>query len=266
MKNLPLVSIVTPSYNQREYLEETMLSVLEQDYPKLEYFVVDGGSSDGSLDVIKRYQDKLTGWLSETDEGQTDAINKGFDLCQGQIMAWLNSDDLYYPGAISSAVEYLMDNPAVGMVYGDTDLINGSGDVIGRFNAQQTSFKRLMRGGVYIPQPAAFWRKDLWERAGPLDPSYYFAMDYDLWVRFAKISRIDYCPKLWAKFRIHGAGKTTVSDDRCWPEMKKVYQREGGSPISVFMGKFYLRRLLGRWWNWYKIRRYNLHLQGDDHG
>jgi hypothetical protein len=178
----------------------------------------------------------------------------------------LNSDDLYYPGAISSAVEYLMDNPAVGMVYGDTDLINGSGDVIGRFNAQQTSFKRLMRGGVYIPQPAAFWRKDLWERAGPLDPSYYFAMDYDLWVRFAKNSRIEYFPKLWAKFRIHGAGKTTVSDDRCWPEMKKVYQREGGSPISVFMGKFYLRRLLGRWWNWYKIRRYNLHLQGDDHG
>ncbi len=266
MNDYPLVSIVTPSFNQKAYLEETILSVLNQDYPAVEYFVIDGGSTDGSLEIIQKYQDRLAGWVSETDQGQTDAINKGFKICTGQILAWLNSDDLYQPGAVRSAVEYLTANPEVGMVYGDTELIDGAGQRVGKFNAQQTSYERLLRGGVYIPQPAAFWRRDLWELAGPLDPSFYFAMDYDLWVKFAKIAEIRYHPQVWAKFRIHGSGKTTISDDRCWPEMRKVYQREGGRYISVFMGKYYLRTIFGKWWNWYKIRKYNLHRQGDEYG
>ena len=113
-----------------------------------------------------------------------------------------------------------------------------------------------MRGGVYIPQPAAFWRRDLWERVGPLDTKLYFAMDYDLWVRFARETSIQYHPKLWASFRIHGEGKTTISDARCWPEMRKIHQREGGSVISFFMAKYVLRLLLGPLWNWYKSLRY----------
>jgi len=266
MDNKPLVSIVTPSFNQDRYLEDTIRSVLDQDYPALEYFVIDGGSTDGSVGIIKKYADKLTGWVSETDQGQTDAINKGFARSGGEIMAWLNSDDLYHPGAIRSAVEFLQENPDVGLVYGDTDLIDGSGRPIGRFNAQQTSYQRLMRGGVYIPQPAAFWRKELWERSGPLNPSFYFAMDYDLWVRFAKIAPIRYTPQLWASFRIHGDGKTMVSDDRCWPEMRKVYQREGGRIISLFMGKYFIRRIFGRLWNWYKIKLYNLNDHGENDG
>jgi glycosyltransferase involved in cell wall biosynthesis len=266
MDKYPLVSIVTPSYNQQEYLEETILSVLDQDYPALEYFVMDGGSTDGSLEIIKKYQDRLAGWVSEPDQGQTDAVNKGFSRCRGEIMAWLNSDDIYAPGAISSAVEYLQSNPQIGMVYGDADLIDGTGLKVGRFNARQTSYQRLMRGGVYIPQPAAFWRRELWIKSGPLDPAFYFAMDYDLWVRFAKIAALQYTPQLWASFRIHGSGKTTVSDDRCWPEMRTVYQREGGRIISIFMGKYLLRKILGRWWNWYKIRLYKLNNLGDNDG
>ena len=258
MDNQPLVSIITPSFNQKDYLEETILSVLNQDYPAIEYYIVDGGSNDGSIEVIQKYQDRLAGWVSEADQGQTDAINKGFDLSKGEIMAWLNSDDLYQPGAVRAAVDYLVSNPHLGMVYGDTDLIDEKGRKVGVFNAQQTNYQRLMRGGVYIPQPAAFWRRELWERAGRLDPAFYFAMDYDLWVRFAKIAKIKYHPQLWAKFRIHGAGKTTVSDDRCWPEMREVYKREGGGLVSVFMAKYLVRRLLGPAWNWYKMKRLRL--------
>ncbi|TFG47453.1 MAG: glycosyltransferase, partial [Anaerolineales bacterium] len=219
MDKKPLVSIVTPSFNQQQYLEQTIQSVLDQAYPALEYFVVDGGSNDGSVEIIKKYQDRLSGWISEPDQGQTDAINKGFARSQGEIMAWLNSDDIYLPGTIRSAVAFLQDNPEVGMVYGDTNLIDGTGRKIGDFKARQTSYQRLMRGGVYIPQPAAFWRRELWNKSGPLDPAYFFAMDYDLWVRFAKIARIHYIPQLWASFRIHGEGKITLSDKRCWPEM-----------------------------------------------
>jgi len=258
MEVYPLVSIVTPSYNQKDFLEDTILSVLDQDYPALEYFVIDGGSTDGSVEIINKYADRLAGWVSEPDQGQTDAINKGFTLGRGEIMAWLNSDDLYHPGAVRSAVEFLQNNPEIGLVYGDTDLIDSSGREIGKFNAQQTNYKRLMRGGVYIPQPAAFWRRELWVRSGPLDPSFYFAMDYDLWVRFAKLSPIQYFPELWASFRIHGDGKTTVSDDRCWPEMREVHKREGGSIFSAFMAKYILRLVLGPAWNWYKMKRYQL--------
>jgi len=255
MADFPLVSIVTPSFNQRVYLEKTILSVLEQDYPNLEYYVIDGGSRDGSLEIIRKYAPRLAGWVSEPDQGQTDAINKGFARCKGDIMAWLNSDDLYLPGAVSAAVRFLQENPEVGMVYGDTDLIDGQGEKIGKFNAQQTSYQRLMRGGVYIPQPAAFWRRELWEKAGPLDPGFYFAMDYDLWVRFAKLGEIRYNPGVWAGFRIHGEGKTTLDNARCWPEMRRVHKREGGRLFSFFMAKYTLRLILGPFWNLYKRKR-----------
>ena len=258
MDKLPLVSIVTPSYNQIQFLEKTIESVLAQNYPNLEYIIVDGDSTDGSQELIKRYEKELTAWISEPDQGQSDAVNKGFKLAKGEIFAWLNSDDLYYPWAVQQAVESLLKIPEVGMVYGDTDIINETGQVIGIFNSRQTSYKRLMRGGVYIPQPAAFWYADLFRKVGSLDPSYYFAMDYDLWVKFAKITEIRYVPQLWSSFRIHGQGKTTVSDDLCWPEMKRVYQREGGGLFSLFMGKYILRQLISPLWNWIKLKRLKL--------
>jgi glycosyltransferase involved in cell wall biosynthesis len=258
MNSQPLVTIVTPSYNQVQFLEKTIQSVLGQDYGNLEYIIVDGGSSDGSQELIRSYENDLADWVSEPDSGQSEAINKGFELARGEILAWLNSDDLYYPWAVKGAVEALLSHSDIGMVYGDTDLIDEKGQVIGKFNAQQTNYQRLMRGGVYIPQPAAFWRAELYRQVGPLDPSLYFAMDYDLWVRFAKNAQILYIPELWSSFRLHGQGKTTVSDDRCWPEMKKVYQREGGGLISPFMGKYVLRQFLSPFWNWYKGKRLGL--------
>jgi len=258
MENLPLVSIITPSYNQVQFLEKTIESVLAQDYPNLEYIIVDGDSTDGSKELIQRYEKEISAWISEPDQGQSEAINKGFELAKGEIFAWLNSDDLYYPWAIEQAVDYLLKTPEVGMIYGDTDIIDKNGQVIGMFNAQQTNYQRLMRGGVYIPQPAAFWYSDLYRKVGALDTSYYFAMDYDLWVKFAKNAEIRYIPQLWSSFRIHGHGKTMVSDDRCWPEMRRVYQREGGGLFSLFMGKYVLRRLISPLWNWIKLKRLKL--------
>ena len=126
--DLPLVSIVTPSFNQAAYLEQTIRSVLEQDYPRIEYMIVDGGSADGSVGIIKQYADKLAWWVSEVDKGQTDAINKGFGHAKGQILAWINSDDTYEPGAVSAAVEYLQAHPDVGMVYANCNFINEEGD------------------------------------------------------------------------------------------------------------------------------------------
>lgn len=243
----PRVTIVTPSYNQVEFLEETICSVLDQDYPNLEYFIIDGGSTDGSVEVIKKYSHRLSGWVSEKDDGQTDAINKGFSLATGDVFAWLNSDDTYHPGAIREAVAYLEAHPEAGMVYGDANLIDEESKVIGKFPARQTDYRRLMRGYVHIPQQASFFRGDLWRRVGPLDPTFYFAMDYDLWVRLSRLSRLDYVPRLWANFRLHGSAKSVASDDRCWPEMLRVHQREGGGRFSWLVFKAKIRPLVYGW-------------------
>jgi glycosyltransferase involved in cell wall biosynthesis len=211
MTDLPLVSIVTPSFNQARFLEATMQSVFSQDYPRIEYSVVDGGSTDGTVEIIKKYEGRLAWWVSEQDKGQTDAINKGFARANGEILAWLNSDDTYEPGAVSAAVDYLQEHPEVGMVYGDCNFINESGRVIGKFNSAQTDYRLLRQGYVHIPQQTMFFRADLWREVGPLDTSFYFAMDYDLWTRIAARSEIKYVPQTWANFRLHTSGKTIAS-------------------------------------------------------
>ncbi|HOV07282.1 MAG TPA: glycosyltransferase family 2 protein [Anaerolineaceae bacterium] len=242
--SLPLVSIVTPSFNQAKFLEETIRSVLDQDYPRIEYILIDGGSTDGSVEIIRKYAHRLAYWVSEKDRGQTDALNKGFAAANGSILAWINSDDTYQPGAIRSAVDYLISHPRVGLVYGDLNFINERGEIVGKFPAAQTDLARLRRGYVHIPQPAAFFRTDLWKKVGPLDPSFYFAMDYDLWVRLAGLSDLQYLPgQVWANFRLHSSGKTMAADERCWPEMLRVHYRDGGKRISLIVLKYRLRRL-----------------------
>ena len=226
--NKPLISIVTPSFNQARYIDATIRSVLDQDYPAIEYIIVDGGSADGSVDIIQSHADRLAWWVSEKDNGQTDALNKGFARAKGEILAWINSDDTYQPGALAAAAKYLQENPQIGLVYADANFIDQNGQQIGRFPAAQTDYQRLRQGYVHIPQQSAFFRADLWRQVGPLDPDFYFAMDYDLWVRLAKIAPLAYLPgQTWANFRLHSGGKTYLADDRCWPEMLKVHYRNG---------------------------------------
>ncbi len=244
---LPKVSIVTPSYNQARYLETSLRSVLEQDYPNIEYIVVDGGSKDESVEIIRKYQDHLAWWVSEKDKGHADALNKGFSHASGEIMAWLNSDDIYCPGAVAEAVACLQEHPQVGMVYGDAVLIDEADNAIGRFASKQTDYQRLLRGSVHIPQATTFFRADLWQAVGPLDLSLFFSFDYDLWVRLAKVSRLLYIPRQWAKFRLHNQGKSIINDDRCYPDMLRVQRREGGGWFSWMRLRYYMRKTFYAW-------------------
>ncbi len=246
----PKVSIVMPSYNQGQFLEASIESVLAQDYPNIEYIAVDGGSKDNSVEILKKYQSHFAWWVSEKDKGHADALNKGFSHATGDILAWLNSDDIYLPGAIAEAVAILQEHPEVGMVYGNADLIDNSGVKVGEFSARQTDYRRLLRGSVHIPQATTFFRADLWRQVGPLDLSLFFSFDYDLWVKLAKVSRLLYVPKRWAQFRIHDDGKTIVNDDRCYPDMLKVLEREGGSWLSWLRLRYYARKLFYSWLPW----------------
>jgi glycosyltransferase involved in cell wall biosynthesis len=251
-----LVSIVTPSYNQGKFLAETMRSVLEQDYPCIEYIVIDGGSTDNTVNVIKSFEKRLAYWVSEKDRGQTDAINKGFNRAKGQILAYINSDDTYNPGAVGAAVKYLNDHPEVGVVYSDLNFIDEESRVIGKLPAAQTDLRKLRRGYVHVPQPATFFRAEYWQQIGPLDPTFFFAMDYDLWVRLAAVSRLQYLPgPVWANFRMHADAKTINADDRCWPEMLRVHYRDGGSLFAPIVAKYYVRKVVAPFLNWRRRRK-----------
>lgn len=261
-QNLPLVSIITPSYNQAEFLEETILSVLGQDYPNIEYFIVDGGSTDGSLEIIRRHEDSLTGWLSEADMGQTDAVNKGFTMANGEIFAWLNSDDTYLPGAVWEAVRFLQNNPHIGMVYGKAYYINEHSEPVALYPAGPTDHVGLRRGVNTIPQQTMFFRSRLWKMVGPLDPSFYYAMDYDLWTRISSVTQIAFHDEFMANFRLQNASKSMNEANRCWPEMVQVHFRDGGTRFSILFFKYLIRRLVEPIMPWrIRLRRFFFSLQ-----
>jgi glycosyltransferase involved in cell wall biosynthesis len=178
----PRISIVTPSYNQSQYLEETIRSVLLQGYPNLEYFVIDGGSTDNSVEIIKKYEPWLTYWESEKDRGQCHAINKGFARATGQILAWLNSDDVYYPGALASAAQSLARREK-SLLVGASIITDGPNQLSGSYDKRQPTWAEMLYDARTFPQPSVFWTRDLWAVAGPLDEELYFVMDFDLWLR-----------------------------------------------------------------------------------
>jgi glycosyltransferase involved in cell wall biosynthesis len=243
-KTFPLVSIVTPSFNQAEYLEETICSVLDQDYSNMEYIIIDGGSTDGSVDIIRKYEANLVYWISENDMGQADAINKGFARAQGDILAWLNSDDTYLPGTITSAVQYLEANRHVGMVYGKAYYIDEQSKPVAYYPAGPTDYKGLRRGINTIPQQTMFFRSKLWRMLGPLDTSFYYAMDYDLWTRISSVTPIAFHNEFMANFRLQNASKSMKEAKRCWPEMIRVHFRDGGSRFSILYLKYLIRRVV----------------------
>ncbi|MBN2386525.1 MAG: glycosyltransferase [Anaerolineales bacterium] len=203
---MPLVSIVTPSFNQAQYLEQTIRSVLEQEVDALEYFVMDGGSTDGSLEIIRKYADQLAGWVSEKDKGQADAINKGLHRARGEIVAWLNSDDLYRPGVLAEVVRIFGENPQVGLVFGDVFAIDEKGQLINLMRYGRWGLEELMAFNI-IGQPAVFMRREVLEQAGLLDISYHCLLDHHLWLRMALLAGMLYVPRPLAAARYHSRAK-----------------------------------------------------------
>lgn len=203
---MTLVSIITPSFNQAAYLEQTILSVLGQDHPRIEYIVVDGASTDNSVDIIRKYESKLAWWVSEKDNGQADAINKGFARATGEIIAWLNSDDYYLAGAVSAAVRIFEEHPEVVLAYGNMLAVDEHGKTFNTLNYKQLTLEDLLCFQI-IGQPAVFMRRSALEATGRLDPAFHFLLDHHLWIRLAQQGKILHVPQTWAAARYHAEAK-----------------------------------------------------------
>lgn len=231
----PKISVVTPSFNQARYIEATIRSVLEQGYPNLEYIVIDGDSSDGSVRIIERYADRLAYWVSEPDGGQTDALIKGFERSTGEIMCWLCSDDLHEPHTLREVAEIFLSRPELQVVYGDSLWIDAEGLPIRP--KKEIAFNRFvwMHDYNYLPQPSTFWRRGIYERVGGLDARFNLAMDADLWARFAEHTIPHHVPRPWSRMRYY-------------PEQKNRRLREDSDREDAMIRNRYLpaRGLLGR--------------------
>lgn len=206
---MTIVSIITPSYNQAKYLEQTMLSVLNQDHPRIEYIVMDGASTDGSVEVIKKYAGQLIYWESVKDQGQADAINKGFARATGEIVAWLNSDDYYLPGTISAAVKVFEENPDVVLVYANMLAVDENGQTFNTLTYKQLTLEDLLCFQI-IGQPAVFMRRSALQKTGGLDPTFHFLLDHLLWIHIAKRGRILHINQTWSAARYHAGAKNVA--------------------------------------------------------
>jgi len=253
--NGPLVTIVTPSYNQGCFLKRTIESVLNQTYPKIEYMVMDGGSSDESIEILKSYGDRFF-WISEKDKGQTNAINKGFARSQGEILAYLNSDDVLQPEAVEIAVNFLLDHPEVDLIYGEADYIDREDHVTGRYPTREYAFNYLI-GEDFICQPATFWRRQIAERVGPFDESLHIVMDYDYWLRVAKAGgKITHINEILACSRQYPETKTLSARERVFSEIMKISKKHLGYVHPNYFFGLWNHRIWERGDSIYKVMRH----------
>jgi glycosyltransferase involved in cell wall biosynthesis len=221
--NFPRISIVIPSYNQGQFLEETILSVINQQYSDLELFVVDGGSNDNSVDIIKKYESHIKWWVSEKDKGQSNAINKGFSRSTGDILTWLCSDDLLTPGSLKIvASNFSSANEKIGLIHGGAIVFSSDQTKETRF-IYQTLCKEAYLSGMVFPQPAAFFRRSYLTQVGLLDESLHYGMDYDLFQRLSLVC--DFLPvnNVFAKYRLHSQSKSVSESNRFITDWKKSY-------------------------------------------
>jgi len=222
----PLVSIVTPAYNQASFIAETIDSVLFQDYDRIEYRVINDGSTDSTEQVLEGYNGRII-WTSQANRGQTATINTGWKSAAGDILAWLNSDDTLLPGAVRTIVEYFRDHPDVGIVYGDTVFTDASGRTLGGQRAKRpfeyANFVRTCENP--IPQPSAFVRRRVVDDIGLLDPSYFYFMDWDYWLRAGLMHSIAYFPVQLSTYRLHALSNSVSALARAAPELEYMYRK-----------------------------------------
>jgi len=232
----PLVSIVTPAFQARRFIEETIESVLGQDYPHIEYVVMDGGSSDGTRELLARYGKRLQ-YVSEPDNGAADAINRGFERTRGAIFAWLNADDLYLPGAVSTAVRRLSEMPECAVVYGEGKWIDEYGGDLGRYPVRMPYRREDFERECGICQPAAFMRREAFQTVGMLRPELLFTFDYDLWIRLAREHQFAAVPDVLAASRMHRDNKTLGSRNGVFEEnIGLLKQHYGYVPVNWVYG------------------------------
>lgn len=219
MARLPRITVITPSYNQAGFIDQTIQSVLTQDYPDLEYIVMDGASTDNTVEVLKRYDGRLT-WISEPDRGQSHAINKGFQMATGEVIAFLNSDDLYLPGALLTVGQFFADQPDAAWITGRCRIIDQDNREIRRgitaYKNMWLKFANYQNLQItnYVSQMATFWRREVFEQVGELDESLHYVMDYDYWMRVGKHYRLHVIDHYLACFRVHTASKSSTSTSK----------------------------------------------------
>lgn len=237
----PKVSIVTPSFNQGEFIEETIRSVLLQGYPNLEYCIIDGGSTDESVNIIRKYEHWVHYWVSEPDEGQTDAINKGLKRAAGDIVAYLNSDDVYCPGAVNQVIHFFDLNPNVSMVYGDVIHIDQYGQIISNVNSSSFDIIKYLMGSFYLPQPTVFFKSILLKKIGYFDTKYNLAMDKEYWVRVIFNCKTSYLSSTIAIARIYDEAKSIKNKSKYLKEnlmiLDSIFERPDFLNAPLFLNK-----------------------------
>ncbi|MBN2642039.1 MAG: glycosyltransferase [Victivallales bacterium] len=245
MPKFPLITVVTPSFNQKAYLERTICSVLEQDYPNIEYIIIDGGSTDGSIDVIERYQNRIAFWVSEPDRGQTHAINKGLQMATGEWVAWQNSDDIYYPGVFHQLSEVALKYPKAGLLTGDMMLIDEHDRPLRDIRYVIPSYRALLAEGMLIANQAAFWRRSVHDKIGFLTESFQCSFDYEWFLRLTKQVKAKHVNRIWGGLRLHGETKTSLLTQRFQEENQIILSERN---ISTWLK------------NLYRLRRFSLML------
>ena len=238
----PRVSVVMPSYNHAKYLRDAVDSVLSQDYPALELLVFDGGSQDGTVEILKSYGDRLQ-FISERDRGQADAINRGLTRATGDILCWLNSDDMFIPGVIPRVVRAFEDSPQAEFVYGRGWDIDESGRIIGEAGVLAFDLWRLIHQRNFIQQPSCFFRRSLIERVGPIDESLHYVMDWELWIRFAAYRGL-YVDDFWSLNRVYRDNKTQSGQFRRWAEIRRMVRRYTDANFPPVVWLYFLEAIL----------------------
>lgn len=260
--NYPKISIITPSFNQGNFLEDTILSVLDQNYPNLEYIIIDGGSADNSVDIIKKYENHLAYWISEPDKGQSDAINKGFHKSTGVILHWLNSDDQLIPGSLKEVSEYFNTNKDIDCVIGDLEVVGPNNEYLAIKKSIPFHFTTALYSACLVPQPATLFTRRAWEKTGDVDVSLAYQMDFEYFMRMANAGiKFGLIKKPLARFRLHTLSKTVSGYDDKVLHHNDIIQRKFLPAIinnakfrkiylkllkKIFKGRIYLARIFLR--------------------